>query len=235
MLLDLAGIPVPGSLVPRTRIDRLNAVRRLYAVALNVLVGLDCFVRLDMRGVARLDALDIFVALDSLHALCALAELRAGLRPAQGLDALQISRADAAELPLKARVLELRVAMRRVEPPRLRGAGSDGDPVKSAVEDGIGLDRAEAWMSPVVTVPQRRADKGGRAERDHGTGHPPARAPEERRVGRRPIAGAVDDDRIVDRHVDIVRLQRLDDVVFRRPRITRALRRRNATDLLLLA
>src|SRR5262249_40510838 len=130
---------------------------------------------------------------------------------------------------------ELRVAMHRVKPPRLRGAGSNGDSVKSAVEDGIGLDCAEARMSPVVTVPQRRANEGGRAERNHGTGHPPAWAPEERRVGRRPIAGAVDDDGIVDRYVDIVRLQRLDNIVFRRPRITRALRRGNATDLLLLA
>jgi hypothetical protein len=84
---------------------------------------------------------------------CTFAELRAGLRPAQGLDALKVSRADIAELLLKIRILELRIAMHCVELPGLRGAGSDSDPVKFAVEGGIGLDRGEAGMSPVVAVP----------------------------------------------------------------------------------
>ena len=64
-------------------------------------------------------------------------------------------RADIAELFLEVRVLELRVAVRRIELPRLKtpGAGRDGDPVKSAVEGGIGLDRGVAGMPPIVAVP----------------------------------------------------------------------------------
>ena len=170
MFLALAGILVATLVAPAGRLDTVARLHALGAVALNVLVslnglvaldglvGLNRLVVLDMGGVARLESLNVFVGLDSLHtlnALRALTELRAGLRSVQGLDALHISRADIAELFLEVRVLELRVAVRRIELPRLEtpGAGRDGDPVKSAVEGGIGLDRGVAGMSPIVAVP----------------------------------------------------------------------------------
>src|SRR6185369_7432224 len=165
MLLELAGTFVATFVARADRRDTIARLHALHAVALNVLVGLNGpvgldrlarlnrLVVLDVDGLARLDSLDVFAALDSLHALRTFAELRAGLRPAQGLDALKVSRADIAELLLKIRILELRIAMHCVELPGLRGAGSDSDPVKFAVEGGIGLDRGEAGMSPVVAVP----------------------------------------------------------------------------------
>ena len=167
MFLALAGILVATLVAPAGRLDTVARLHALGAAALNVLVSLDGLVALDglvglnrlvvldMGGVARLESLNVFVGLDSLNALRALTELRAGLRSVQGLDALHISRADIAELFLEVRVLELRVAVRRIELPRLEtpGAGRDGDPVKSAVEGGIGLDRGVTGMSPVVAVP----------------------------------------------------------------------------------
>lgn len=167
MFLVLAGILVATLVAPAGRLDTVARLHALGAAALNVLVildglvaldglvGLNRLVVLDMGGVARLESLNVFVGLDSLNALRALTELRAGLRSVQGLDALHISRADIAELFLEVRVLELRVAVRRIELPRLKtpGAGRDGDPVKSAVEGGIGLDRGVAGMPPIVAVP----------------------------------------------------------------------------------
>src|SRR6187455_2570298 len=158
MFLALAGIPVVTLVAPAGRLDTIARLHALGTAALNVPVSLDGLVVLDMGGVARLESLNVFVGLDSLHtlnALRALTELRAGLRSVQGLDALHISRADIAELFLEVRVLELRVAVRRIELPRLKtpGARRDGDPVKSAVEGGIGLDRGVAGMPPIVAVP----------------------------------------------------------------------------------
>ena len=178
LLFHLAG---PGSFVaPADILDTIARLHPLDAAGLNVLIalnvfvalnrfvgrdrpgGLNCLVVLDVR-VGGLDPLNVFVALnsldsfDSLHTLdtlCAFADLHgAGLRSTQGLDALQVSRADIAELLLEICVPERRVAMHRVEPPGLPGDGSDGAPVKSAVEDGVGLDRRETGMSPVVAVP----------------------------------------------------------------------------------
>src|SRR6187455_1344443 len=126
MLLELAGTFVATFVARADRLDTIARLHALDAVALNVLVGLngpvglDClarlnrFVVLNVDGFARLDSLDVFAALDSLHTLNALrtfAELRAGLRPAQGLDV--------AELLLKIRILELRIAMHCVELPGL--------------------------------------------------------------------------------------------------------------------
>lgn len=170
MFLHLSGPLVAGPFVAAANIlDTSARLHPLHAIGLNILVGLngpvgrdrpvrlDRLVVLDMSGFACLDALNILVALDSLdslHALCAFAELHgAALRPTQGLDALEIPSADIAELLLEIRVLERRVAMHRVEPPGLPGDGSNGAPVKSAVEDGVGLDRCEAGMPPVVAVP----------------------------------------------------------------------------------
>lgn len=167
MFLALAGILVATLVAPAGRLDTVARLHALGAAALNVLVSLDGLVALDglvglnrlvvldMGGVARLESLNVFVGLDSLNALRALTELRAGLRSVQGLDALHISRADIAELFLEVRVLELRVAVRRIELPRLElpGAGGDGDLVKFSVEGGIGLDRGVAGMPPIVAVP----------------------------------------------------------------------------------
>jgi hypothetical protein len=179
MFLELAGAFVATTtLVPSA--DRLHTIARPHAlgsaVALNILVGLNGLVALDrsgrlnrlvildVGGLARLDALNVFAALDSkvfaalpaLNALRAFAELhRAGLWPPQGLDALDVPHADIAELPLKVGILERYSAVRSVEFPGLElpGVGRDGDSVKFAVENVIGLNSGVTGMSPVVPVP----------------------------------------------------------------------------------
>jgi hypothetical protein len=72
-----------------------------------------------------------------------------------GLDALDPSCTDIAELPLKICVLERHAAaMNWVEFPVLELAtASDIDSVKSAVKSCVGLNRGVAAMSPIVAVP----------------------------------------------------------------------------------
>ena len=155
-----------------------------------------------------------------------------------GLDALDAScTADIAELPLQICVLERHIgAMRRVEPPVLElPATGDVDSVEPAVKSSVGLDRGVTPVSPIVVVPQRRPDKGCRAEPDYGADSPPTRIPEEWHICRRPIIGTVYDHRIVDRDVNVIRLNWLDDDVFRRPHIACARRRGDSPDLLFLA
>ena len=84
-------------------------------------------------------------------------------------------------------------------------------------------------------VPQRRPDKGCRAEPDYGADRPPWWMPEEWRVCRRPIVGTVYDHRIVDRDVNIIRLNWFDDDVFGWPHIACARRRGDSPDLLFFA
>ena len=152
-----------------------------------------------------------------------------------GLDAS--CAADIAELPLQICVLERHIgAMRRVEPPVLElPATGDVDSVEPAVKGSVGLDRGVTPVSPIVVVPQRRPDKRCRAEPDYGADRPPWWMPEEWRVCRRPIIGTVYDHRIVDRDVNVIRLNWLDDDVFRRPHIACARRRGDFPDLLFLA
>ena len=154
-----------------------------------------------------------------------------------GLDALDASCTDIAELPLQIRVLERHIgAMSRVEPPVLElPPTGDVDSVKPAVKGSVGLDRGVTPVSPIVVVPQRRPDKGCRAEPDYGADSPPTRIPEEWYICRRPIIGTVYDHRIVDRDVNVIRLNWLDDDVFRRPHIACARRRGDSPDLLFLA
>ena len=155
-----------------------------------------------------------------------------------GLDALDAScAADIAELPLQICVLERHIgAMRRVEPPVLElPATGDVDSVEPAVKGSVGLDRGVTSVSPIVVVPQRRPDKGCRAEPDYGADSPPTRIPEEWYICRRPIIGTVYDHRIVDRDVNVIRLNWLDDDVFRRPHIACARRRGDSPDLLFFA
>ena len=154
-----------------------------------------------------------------------------------GLDALDASCTDIAELPLQIRVLERHIgAMSRVEPPVLElPATGDVDSVEPAVKGSVGLDRGVTSVSPIVVVPQRRPDKGCRAEPDYGADSPPTRIPEERYVCRRPIIGTVYDHRIVDRDVNVIRLNWFDDDVFGWPCIAGAWGRRDPPDLLLLA
>ena len=154
------------------------------------------------------------------------------------LDALDAScTADIAELPLQIRVLERHIgAMRRVEPPVLElPPTGDVDSVEPAVKGSVGLDRGVTPVSPIVVVPQRRPDKGCRAEPDYGADRPPWWMPEEWHVCRRPIIGTVYDHRIVDRDVNIIRLNWFDDDVFRRPHIACARRRGDSPDLLFFA
>ena len=155
-----------------------------------------------------------------------------------GLDALDAScTADIAELPLQIRVLERHIgAMRRVEPPVLElPPTGDVDSVEPAVKGSVGLDRGVTSVSPIVVVPQRRPDKGCRAEPDYGADRPPWWMPEEWHVCRRPIIGTVYDHRIVDRDVNIIRFNWFDDDVFRRPHIACARRRGDSPDLLFFA
>src|SRR5262245_35174849 len=127
--------------------------------------------------------------------------------------------------------------MSRVELPVLElPAASDVDSVELAVKNSVGLDRPVPSVSPIVAVPQRRPDKSRRrGEPDYGTDSPPTRIPVERCICRRPVAGTIDDHRIIDRDINVIRLDRLDDDVFGRPYIARAWRRRDPPDLLLLA
>ena len=154
-----------------------------------------------------------------------------------GLDALDASCTDIAELPLQIRVLERHIgAMRRVEPPVLElPPTGDVDSVEPAVKGSVGLDRGVTPVSPIVVVPQRRPDKGCRAEPDYGADRPPWWMPEEWHVCRRPIIGTVYDHRIVDRDVNIIRFNWFDDDVFRRPHIACARRRGDSPDLLFFA
>ena len=154
-----------------------------------------------------------------------------------GLDALDAScTADIAELPLQIRVLERHIgAMRRVEPPVLElPPTGDVDSVEPAVKGSVGLDRGVTPVSPIVVVPQRRPDKGCRAEPDYGADRPPWWMPEEWHVCRRPIIGTVYDHRIVDRDVNIIRFNWFDDDVFGWPCIAGAWGRRDPPDFLLL-
>ena len=153
-----------------------------------------------------------------------------------GLDALDASCTDIAELPLQIRVLERHIgAMSRVEPPVLElPATGDVDSVEPAVKGCVGLDRGVTSVSPIVMVPQRRPDKGCRAEPDYGADSPPTRIPEERCICRRPIIGTVYDHRIVDRDVNVIRLNWFDDNVFGWPCIAGAWGRRDPPDFLLL-
>jgi hypothetical protein len=154
-----------------------------------------------------------------------------------GLDALAASCTDIAELPLQVRVLERHIgAMSRVEPPVLElPPTGDVDSVEPTVKGSVGLDRGVTSVSPIVVVPQRRPDKGCRAEPDYGADSPPWWMPEERCICRRPIVGTVYDHRIIDRDVNVIRLNWLDDDVFGWPYIAGAWRRRDPPDPLLLA
>ena len=154
-----------------------------------------------------------------------------------GLDALDASCADIAELLLKICVLERHgAAMNRVEFPVLElTTASDIDSVKSAVKRCVGLNRCVTSVSPIVVVPQRRSDKGCRAESDYGADSPPMRIPKERCICRRPIIGTVYDHRIVDRDVNVIRLNWFDDDVFGWSCIAGAWGRRDPPDSLLVA
>jgi hypothetical protein len=151
-------------------------------------------------------------------------------------DALDASCTDIAELPLQISVLERHIgAMRRVEPPILElPPTGDVDSVEPAVKGSVGLDRGVTSVSPIVVVPQRRPDKGCCAEPDCGADRPPTRISEKRCICRRPIIGTVDGHGIVDGDINVIRFDRLDDVIFGGPCIARAWRRRDSPDLLLL-
>src|SRR5215831_3802590 len=203
-------------------------------------IALNAFARLKALGaLARLDS---FVGLDSLRTFYTrdTSSTGAGLYPLNGLaglDALDTSRADVTELLLKVCICEPDVAvMRRIELPVLElTATSNVDSIKSAVKSGVGLDRCVARVTPIVVVPQGRADKERRAEPECGPDCPPTRIPEERYICRRPIIGTVDDHRVIDRYIDVIRIDRLDRDVLERSCIARTWRRGDPADLLLLA
>ena len=208
-------------------------------IALNAFAGLNA-----LDALARLDTRNGFAGLVSLHALYTRDALgaRARLNPLNapaGLNALASSCAHITELLLKVCVSESDVAvMSRVEPPVLKLAGTgnvDVASVKSTVKSGVGLDRCVAWVSPVVVVPQRRPDEERRTETECRPDCPPAWIPEERHICRRPIIGTVDNHRIIDRNIDIVRFDWFDYDVLGRSCIPGAWRRSDPADLLFLA
>ena len=153
-----------------------------------------------------------------------------------GLDALDASCTDIAELPLQIRVLERYIgAMSRVESPVLELSPTGYvDSVEPAVKGSVGLDRGVTSVSPIVVVPQRRPDKGCRAKPDYGADSPPTRIPEEWCICRRPVTGTIDDHRIIDRNINVIRFDRLDHDVLGRSHIAGAWRRGDPPDPLLL-
>src|SRR5262249_56335532 len=73
------------------------------------------------------------------------------------------------------------------------------------------------------------------AETKRRANGPPPRIPKERYIGRRPITSTIDDNRIIDRNIDVVRFNGLDNDVFGRSCIATIRRRGDPTNLLLLA
>ena len=213
-------------------LDFTVALTRLDAFALDFTVA--AFVSLDsLDAFARFDSLDALTGLDALEALACLDPLDCfpGL---DALDTLHTFAAKIAVLLLKFRILERHVAvMSRVELPVL--VTSEIDLVEFAVEHGVGLDRRKASISPIVVVIQRRPHEERRSEPERRPDGPPRRIPEEWRVCRRPVAAAVNDQWIIDRNVNVIRLRRFDDDVFGRPHVARAWRRGDPSDPLLLA
>ena len=201
--------------------------------ALNALAGFD-----SLSALVGLDALQAFVRLDALKAFAPLETLRAlnTLDCFGALDALDVLAAQISELLLQLHVFELNVAVvRRVEFPVLELAtAADIDLIEFAVQHGVGLDRRKPAVSPIVMGPQRRTDKERRAESEDWPNRPPGRMPKEGDISRCPVAGTVDNDRIVNRHVNVIRLRRLDHDVLGRSRIAGTWRR-HPPDLLLLA
>ncbi len=118
-------------------------------------------------------------------------------------------RARLAVLLLKARVLVGHAGMMLgiVLPLRDRGGTHEMRVIELVELHDIDLHVAEA---PVVRAPQGRPHVVRRPEAPHRPDRPPRRIPEERHVSGRPIADAEDDHRIVDRHVNDFRLDRLD-------------------------
>src|ERR1051326_8460351 len=139
-----------------------------------------------------------------------------------------------AELVLQRLGLELLVPMLGVETHLLELGSADGrlDVIVLAVERHVGDD---AGAPPMVAAPERRTDVECRPEAPHRPDRPPRRIPEERCIGRRPIAHAENDHRVVDRHIDHIGLDRLYDVDHVRPRPRITGRRRLLPDLQLLA
>src|ERR1051326_4535627 len=139
-----------------------------------------------------------------------------------------------AELVLQRLGLELLVPMLGVETHLLELGAADGrlDVIVLAVERHVGDD---AGAPPMVAAPERRTDVECRPEAPHRPDRPPRRIPEERCIGRRPIAHAENDHRVVDRHIDHIGLDRLYDVDHVRPRPRITGRRRLLPDLQLLA
>src|SRR5262249_34176143 len=128
-----------------------------------------------------------------------------------------------AELLLKVRVLVRHTGMmRRIVLPRLElGAAGIRNLSEFAVQRRINHDAAAI---PMIAAPYCRPDVECRPPAPDRAGRPPDRMPEERwrYVDGRPIAYAEDHDRIVDRDVIDLGLDRLDvvDDLRRRPRVT---------------
>ena len=152
------------------------------------------------------------------------------------LDTLDVLAANISELPLQIHILELHVAVvRRIEFPVLElSAAADIYPIEPAVQRRVRLDRREPTMSPIVVVPKRGTDEERSAKSEGRPNRPPGRMPEEGHIGRRPIAGAVDNDRVVHRHINVIRLCRFDGDIFGRACVACAWRSHPA-DLLLFA
>src|SRR5262245_24574095 len=171
-----------------------------------------------LKALAALDVLDAFVRLHALQGFVALNSLDT-LNRFGTLNALNVPRACISELMLQIYVLELHVAVvRRIEFPALELAAATGKihPVESTVQRGVGLDRRETAVSPIVVVPQGRTDEERGAKSEHRPNRPPGRMPEEGNVSRTPVGGAVHNDRVIYGHINVVRFCRLDDDIFGR-------------------
>src|SRR6476660_8432786 len=177
----------PGVFVAPTGTDVLVASLDVLVAGLNVgnvFIGLDSLHALVvLETLAALNVLDTLVRLDTLGTLDALN--RSGT-----LNALHVLAASISELLLQIYILELHVAVvRGIEFPVLElAAAGEIHLVEFAVQHGVGLDRRETAVSPIVVVPQRGTDEERRTESEGRPDRPPGWMPEERRVGRRPVA-----------------------------------------------
>ena len=112
---------------------------------------------------------------------------------------------------------------------------SEGYFIELAVTHRVNLDRRKASVTPIPVTPQGRPYKQKRPKSKYRADRPPWRIPEEWHVVRLPEIETEDERGIVNGNVNVIRLHRFDDNVFRRPHIVGTRCRRDPSDLLLLA
>ena len=185
-----------------------------------------------LKGLAALEgfALKGFAALEGFAALKGLAAL-------EGFTALEAFAAEITVLLLQLCVLERHVAaMTGIKMPVLGLArASEGYFVELAETRRVYLDRCKAAVTPIPVTPQGRPYKQKRPKSKYRADRPPWRIPEEWHVVGLPEIETEDERGIINGDINVIRVHRFDDDVFRRPHIVGIRCRRDPPDLLLLA